>query len=249
MDLFWSFLRLVTKVERIQAWPYSRIPRGIRLETDLQRVFSVSQRSGSTLFDVGANIGQTMQRLKATFPAASVYCFEPIRSTFLLLQDTCQPFSQVQAFQIAVGDTTGSALMEIGAKSEWSRIVSNGGCGDNMTETVTICRLDDFCNKHEIVKIDLLKTDCEGYDLNVIRGAERLLTGGKVAAVYCEVNFERNGKYGDFFAIEQFLHERNYTLYGIYDYSHWAFDIVAEGFANALFVHKSLCGRSMTTAS
>ena len=48
--------------------------------------------------------------------------------------------------------------------------------------------MDDFCLKHDIGSIDILKLDTEGSELAVLKGAERMLTSGRCSYVYTEFN-------------------------------------------------------------
>lgn len=226
----------------IEAWPLSTIPRGISLEQDLRRILLSSGERQPIFFDVGANIGQTAVRFKKEFPEARIYSFEPIASTFDKLKQNTRYLNGVHCFQKALGNRNGNANMEIGAESVWNRILENQATSSK-TEEVTMQTMDGFCEKEEFARINLLKTDCEGYDLQVLEGAEMLFGENRIEAVYSEVSFERTSRYGDFFAIEQFLRSRGFTVYGIYDYSYWGYNVPEVGFANALFVHKVVCAK------
>lgn len=46
--------------------------------------------------------------------------------------------------------------------------------------------VDGFCNENDIGRIDLLKVDTEGSELLVLRGAEKMLSQGRVRFVYIE---------------------------------------------------------------
>ena len=48
--------------------------------------------------------------------------------------------------------------------------------------------LDDYCAEHGIERIDLLKLDVEGAELEALRGAERLLREARVGCVMFEVS-------------------------------------------------------------
>jgi FkbM family methyltransferase len=237
------FIKSTLRRFGIEAWPLSTIPRGILLEQDLRRIWSNSKQLPLTFFDVGANIGQTAIRFKKGFPEAQIYSFEPSKATFVKLEQNTTSLSDVHCFQTALGDRNGGAIMEIEAESVWNRIMDDQTNSSVRTERVTMQTLDTFCQEQEVVKIDLLKTDCEGYDLQVLEGATTLFGERRIDAIYSEVNFERSARYGDFFAIERFLGSRGFTVYGIYDYSYWGYDIAEVGFANALFVHKEVCTR------
>jgi FkbM family methyltransferase len=49
-----------------------------------------------------------------------------------------------------------------------------------LSETVQIDTLDNYCKENGIEKIDLLKIDVEGHELDVLAGATEMLSSGKV---------------------------------------------------------------------
>lgn len=53
------------------------------------------------------------------------------------------------------------------------------------------------------------------------------------------MNFRRDGRHGDFFAIEAYLRPLGYDFTALYDYSGWQYDLSREAFANALFTRRS----------
>jgi len=61
-------------------WVYKSkyLPVGADLRLDLGRLGI----SVNTLFDVGANVGQSSLRFRKDFPRASIWCFEPVKSTY-----------------------------------------------------------------------------------------------------------------------------------------------------------------------
>ena len=48
--------------------------------------------------------------------------------------------------------------------------------------------LDDFCINKNIDSIDILKIDTEGNELNILKGAEKLLTRQKIMLIYVEIS-------------------------------------------------------------
>ena len=59
----------------------------------------------STIFDVGANIGQSADNYHAWFPSARIFCFEPIPTTFRsLVANTEAKKDQISCFNLALGD-------------------------------------------------------------------------------------------------------------------------------------------------
>ena len=75
-----------------------------------------------------------------------------------------------------------------------------------------------FVRSHQIESVDLLKIDTEGYDLEVLNGAENLLTSGKVQMILTETGFDgTNRRHVLLESLQQHLGARGYMLFGIYD--------------------------------
>src|SRR5260370_16805923 len=60
-----------------------------------------------TIFDVGANKGQTALVYARLFPAARLYCFEPFPDSLETFRDRCGHLPQVEACCLAVADRAG----------------------------------------------------------------------------------------------------------------------------------------------
>ena len=69
--------------------------------------------------------------------------------------------------------------------------------GRNAT-TVRTETLDGFCAKNKINLIDFMKIDVEGFELNVLKGAELMLSGGKIKLIQFEFT-QLNAVVGVFF--------------------------------------------------
>ena len=54
--------------------------------------------------------------------------------------------------------------------------------------SVSITTLDSFFADLDIAQIDLLKIDVEGFEPDVVRGADRLLRSGRISSILCEFN-------------------------------------------------------------
>lgn len=57
------------------------------------------------------------------------------------------------------------------------------------TKQVPTIRLDTFCQQNSVSNIDLLKLDTQGFELHILRGAERLLKSKSIRLIYLEVHF------------------------------------------------------------
>ena len=76
--------------------------------------------------------------------------------------------------------------------------------------------LDNFCLNKKIENIDVLKIDTEGNDLNVLKGAKKLLSENKIKAIYTEISSTKiNFKEKEKNTID-FLNSYNFDLRKIY---------------------------------
>jgi hypothetical protein len=81
-----------------------------------------------------------------------------------------------------------------------------------------VMTLDEFAKSERIWQIDLLKIDTEGYDLEVLRGATRLLAEGAIKFVIAEVGFSPgDNRHVLFDDVRSLLIPFGYRLFGIYN--------------------------------
>jgi len=171
-------------------------------------------------FDVGAHRGETVRSIVEHFPDAVIYAFEPEPDNFAALQEATKNLPQAKLYPLGLGDfhhkskliktyfSMSNSLLTASAelKSEAHNKVGE--------VEISVTTPDLFCQKHKIeTTIDLLKTDCQGFDLRVLKGAAKLLSERRVNVIQCEGLFaaEYEGQ-GWFYEILQFLTEMGYVL-------------------------------------
>ncbi len=228
-------VKRLLRVVGVQAYSRKRLPWGISLERDLERLLS-GRKQPLVLFDVGANSGQTAVRFRRVSGSAWIYCFEPILSTYQTLRRNVRRDSRTLTHQIALGDRNGREVMEIQEHSQLNRIARQTKESAGRKEAVEMLTVETFCLEHEIATIDLLKTDCEGFDHQVLAGADAMLAEGRIFAVLCEVNLRRDGQHADFFAIHEYLERHRYYVFAFYDYSGWGDRHSMGSFQNVLWL-------------
>jgi Methyltransferase FkbM domain len=82
-----------------------------------------------------------------------------------------------------------------------------------MVETI-----DDFCREHAIDRIDLLKIDVQGWELEVLRGAKTMLSRDAIWFVFAEVAFSKwHTDMQQFSELNDFMHASRFRLCGFYD--------------------------------
>jgi FkbM family methyltransferase len=194
------------------------LPRGIDLAVDLGRYAPAPIR---TVLDVGANIGQSAQYFSAQFPKARIYSFEPIAETFATLEKNTRHLERVSRFKHAMGAHKGSARIYLDAHecSGLNSLVEARNVDNQRgSEVIAIETIDRFCRAQGVEHIDLLKSDTEGYDLEVLRGAEDYLERGKVTFVLVEAGFYKRHSPVTFLGdLHDYLDTKGYQLLDLYE--------------------------------
>jgi FkbM family methyltransferase len=167
------------------------------------------------MFDVGANKGQTVEEMRAMFPAAHVHTFEPVASTFEMLQQAVEGDPSVTAHQLAFGRVSGVVSMTANAGATSNKIVA---AGTARSEDVRIARGDEFCIEQGISHIDLLKIDTEGFDLDVLSGFTGMLRDHAIRMVQVECAISpANRLHVPLDRFLTFLDVFDYGFFGLFD--------------------------------
>jgi FkbM family methyltransferase len=200
---------------------------------DLSRIKPTA--SFEIIFDVGAHHGETVLELRRRAPNAQIHAFEPFPGSFARLRDVVGVLPNVRCWETAVADRRGDALLHLqGTDYEFSLIPSKVAA-DAQVVTVPVTTLDQFAEQQGIKHVDLLKTDTEGADLDVLRGASDLLARGAVDSIYAEFGLDDADKqHTPLSRVSEFLSRFHFRLLGLYEIHHFP-DPWRLGFGNALF--------------
>ncbi|PPS42325.1 hypothetical protein B1A85_14950 [Chroococcidiopsis sp. TS-821] len=174
------------------------------------------------IFDIGANIGQTAIKFAQSFPQAKIFSFEPVTATFKQLKENTKNLSGISCFQIGLGSESGKYDIFLKSNSQCNSFVFDANnCISNASEEVIIKTVAEFCQENNIQKIDILKTDTEGFDLQVIQGAEALLKKNQVLFILSEVGFNpSDALHTNFFKLKSYLDTFNFEFLGFYDFGY-----------------------------
>ncbi|SDJ63858.1 MULTISPECIES: FkbM family methyltransferase [Bradyrhizobium] len=174
------------------------------------RIRLPGQRLG-TVFDVGANQGQSAAEFRRKFPTAEIHCFEPNPDCCRTLE-SMDP--KLNVHQIALGNETGRIGFDRSNSQSEMYTVTEGPA----SEQVELDTLDNFVSKNGIEHIDFLKIDTEGYDLNVIRGASRMFEAFNVDIIQAEVSMNSDNTFHvPFVCVHKEMEQFGYRLFGIYE--------------------------------
>ena len=64
------------------------------------------------IFDVGANVGQSIQKYRSEFPRCTIHSFEPSHTTFEKLKKHAIGFKDVHLWNCALGSSSGQMTFE-----------------------------------------------------------------------------------------------------------------------------------------
>jgi len=186
------------------------------------RVLRTVMPESRVVFDVGAHVGDWCEAALAINPALEIHAFEPARDSFAAL--TAKLLPQVKASNLGLGAAGEEReLFSFGPHTQLRSLYRREGLEDDykigapvVSERVLLTTLDDYCAARGIDRIDYLKIDAEGHDLQVLRGARSLLDRRAVRIIqfeYGQANIESRDLLKDFFA---FFRDYEFNLHKIH---------------------------------
>jgi FkbM family methyltransferase len=145
-------------------------------------------------FDVGANIGNYSVELKTYFPNSTIYSFEPSEKAYKEFFN--KKIQNINVYNVGIGEKDGKLAYynyksDVGSEhgSLYKEVFTNIHNSNNIVKKeVKIITLDDFCNKNKLKKINFLKIDTEGSELNVLKGSKKLIKENKIDIIQFEFN-------------------------------------------------------------
>jgi FkbM family methyltransferase len=136
-----------------------------------------------TVIDVGANRGQFTLYALARFASAHIIAFEPLPGARQHMMRLFEGEDRVEVVPLALGETEGEVVMHLSARDDSSSLLPIGGrqvsnfpgTEEVGTTRADVRRLDKVLADRELMRPALLKVDVQGYELPVLRGAEKTL--------------------------------------------------------------------------
>ncbi len=199
-----------------------------------------------TLIDVGANEGEFTAAAATVARIDTVYAFEPQPRCISHLKQNLAEVTNAHVIQAAVGGAKGEVEIFCAANSKMSGalravkgICENYSTGDFLPVErlrVPMVRLDDVIRPRS--PIGLLKIDVQGYELEVLKGAD--LTLRSTSVVLLEINYVPHYEYAATFdQVYRRLHASGFALKGV---SRPYCGIQGPLWADAIFVQGGTAG-------
>jgi FkbM family methyltransferase len=173
-------------------------------------------KPGDRVLDIGANIGLlSLWMSKLVGPRGIVHAFEPNPVLCGILQSTLarNRSKNIKLHPIALGGSEGRMELHVptgnfGAAS----LVRKAACSEQI-HTVPVVRLDEIMFRESETRIALIKLDVEGFELEVLKGARRVLQEVRPSAILFESNEPSNRD--EMPPVMRLLHECGYEFLAI----------------------------------
>jgi FkbM family methyltransferase len=144
------------------------------------RLLKLILQKCQVVFDVGANVGQWTALAYSINPGLEIHCFEPLSYPFKKLSDRKITGNIILNSFGLHSDENIKELYYTHSKTTLSSLYHRVGIQEVMSgetiksEKVKLKTLDSYCEENAINRIDLLKIDVEGNELNVLQGAKEM---------------------------------------------------------------------------
>lgn len=141
--------------------------------------------------DIGANVGYyALQEARLVCPKGHVYAIEPVGDSIETLKNNIElnGYKNISVYQMACGAENGKTEIHICKKRNWSSIKQVNQRDYISSEEIEIITLDDFLKGKR--QPDMIRMDVEGFEYDIIRGAENLLKSNRPLKIFVEMHFD-----------------------------------------------------------
>ena len=138
-------------------------------------------RNPKTILDCGGNVGLSATYLADRYPNAIIYTVEPDAANFALLRKNTQNNPRILPIRAAIVGSPQATVTFSTKREAWGNFITNDGSG----ESVPSLTIDEIAANNQINRIDLLKMDIEGGEIDVFRLPDFL---NKVGALTIELH-------------------------------------------------------------
>ena len=179
----------------------------------------IANFTNPTIFDIGANIGDWSSAILEVSPEAEITIFEPNPNLYINLTERFKLNSNVGLEKLALNhqEDVISFYLNDSLDAHGNNSIYNHYYLEPSSQKVEVkcVSLDRYCEDNNIANINFIKADIEGAEINLLRGASRMLQQKKIDFLQIEYNqtwIQANGSLLEVFEICKL---NNYSLYRI----------------------------------
>ena len=162
----------------------------------IRLVQECNENSILAVIDVGANVGQFGIDIRRYGFQGQILSFEPVKETFEVLTETIEKYQPWKAIRLGLGAAESEKIINVSGNAGLSSSLLEMGSVhlENFPDSVTVSNqkvtISTLDNQLEALGLDprtiMLKLDVQGYEAEVLRGAEKSLA--KIPLCYLEVS-------------------------------------------------------------
>lgn len=137
-----------------------------------------AKKEVTTVFDIGAAVGDTAQTFLKNFPRATVYCFEPFPDSFARLKKRTKQFGdRIKLFNVGLYSEEGTREMYTASNHSVNSLygLAQYGFEEQRKKIILVRTLDSVVREYGITHIDFMKIDVEGAEKDVLAGGREAL--------------------------------------------------------------------------
>lgn len=217
-----------------------------RNHNDLEyTLLGLRKRPIRTIFDIGANTGQSAKNYRKLFPEATIYCFEPMPETFDTLYNwSLTQGGYVKTYNLALGDEVGQVVMNQHIDhSPSSSLLSSTSLAVELypqvskqkQQLVKLEKLDNLEHEFELKDEILIKIDVQGYEFKVIQGGQKIFRCASACILEVSSKMLYDGQ-ASFISLISILDKLGFSYIGNLNQSYHEDGSVI--FFDAVFFHK-----------
>ena len=195
MNKTFKFVRLKEK------WKRSFRKRFSKKNPALYYIKRILATETPEILDVGAHIGQSAIEYLEVFKNPSIKCIEPCKESFEIMMKRFSDNERVKCFNNGFADKEQKLNLNINHSSDTNSFLNFAeNAGDIWQDSehfqtksckqVECVTLDSFCNQQRINQIDILKLDAQGFEKNILIGANEKMKLNEINFIYSEVSFQ-----------------------------------------------------------
>ena len=118
--------------------------------------------SGPTILDIGANIGGFARWANYRWPNSKIYCYEPVKNTFEILQANTSDILNVEINNVAIGKKKEKKKIYYGKNNIGEASLIQGVEQREEGETI------DVFPGSKLPEANIVKIDTEGYEVEIL---------------------------------------------------------------------------------
>ena len=173
-----------------------------------------------TYIDIGAFTGDVFLKFKKYLKIREAHLFEPNPKSFEILNENISnvKIPLLHVYNNAIGDKKDQLLFSYEASMTKQVNIIDEKINENDFFKSDIYPLSAFEDTITDKKINLLKVDVEGYELNVLKGCIDFFKNKQIDIVYIEVGFNKDATQQTYFTeIDNFMQAYDYRVFKIYE--------------------------------